>query len=156
MAFLVAECRLEGTVSVVVAHRLSCLMACGISWTRDQIHVSCIGRRILNHRATREVSLQHFWRSKLLVEPTFSVNFVFYRSRKKKKSNWEYRVPISLLSYDYLLCRCWAILCVYTWLLIISYRVCLASVSSENRYYQKAMDLLWMLESRGEASTLWG
>ena len=34
--------------SVVVAHRLSCLVACESSWTRDHTHVSCIGRWILN------------------------------------------------------------------------------------------------------------
>ena len=28
------------------------------SWTRDQIHVPCIGRWILNHWTTREVPLQ--------------------------------------------------------------------------------------------------
>ena len=120
------------------------------SRTRDQTHVPCIGRRILNHWATMEVSLQHLWRPKLLVEPSFSVYFVFYRSRNKKKSDWVYRAPISLLSYEYLLCRCCTILCVYTWLLIISNRVCHASVSSENRYSQKAVDLLllfllWLL-----------
>ena len=34
--------------SVAVAHRLSCLVACESSWTRDHTHVSCIGSWILN------------------------------------------------------------------------------------------------------------
>ena len=44
-----AECRL-----VVVAHRLSCSAARGIFRTRAWTRVPCIGRRILNHCATRE------------------------------------------------------------------------------------------------------
>ena len=41
--------------SVVVAHRLSCSRACGSSQIRDWTHVSCIGRQILYHWATREI-----------------------------------------------------------------------------------------------------
>ena len=36
-----------------MAHRPSCFTACGVF--PDQTHVSCIGRRILYHSATREV-----------------------------------------------------------------------------------------------------
>ena len=46
---------LERMGSVVVVRGLNCPGAGVISWTRDQIHVSCIGRLILNHWATREV-----------------------------------------------------------------------------------------------------
>ena len=41
--------------SVVVAHVLSCSAACGIFQDQDRTRVPCIGRRILNHCATREV-----------------------------------------------------------------------------------------------------
>ena len=37
-----------------MAHGLSCSAACGSSWTRAQTRVPCIGRRILNHCASRE------------------------------------------------------------------------------------------------------
>ena len=43
-----------GMGSVVVAHGLSCSAACGIFQTRARTRVPCIGRRILNHCATRE------------------------------------------------------------------------------------------------------
>ena len=33
----------------------------GSSWARDRTHVPCIGRRILNHCATREVPAIDFW-----------------------------------------------------------------------------------------------
>ena len=52
---------LEHADSVVVLHELSFPASCGIFQTRDQTHVSCIGRRILNHWATREV-LHEFFR----------------------------------------------------------------------------------------------
>ena len=45
---------LESAGSVVVAHGLSCSVACGIFRTRAQTRVPCIGRRVLNHWATRE------------------------------------------------------------------------------------------------------
>ena len=34
----------------------------GSSWTRDQTHIPCIGRWILNHLTTREVSNMEFGR----------------------------------------------------------------------------------------------
>ena len=40
--------------SVIVAHGPSCYAACGISPARARTRVPCIGRRILNHCATRE------------------------------------------------------------------------------------------------------
>ena len=40
---------------VIVVHGLSCSAACGISWTRDQICVPCIGKWILIQCTTREV-----------------------------------------------------------------------------------------------------
>ena len=42
--------------SVVVAHGLSCPMACGVFWTRDRACVPCIGRWILNHWTTKKSS----------------------------------------------------------------------------------------------------
>ena len=55
--------------SVVVAHGLQQLWRMGLfapwhvgsSWTRDRTRVPCIGRRILNHCATREVPLLFLW-----------------------------------------------------------------------------------------------
>ena len=52
---------LEHADSAVVVHELSCPTSCGIFQTRDQTHVSCIGRWILNHWTTREV-LHEFFR----------------------------------------------------------------------------------------------
>ena len=46
--------------SVVVAHGLSCSVACGIFQTRARTRVPCIGRRILNHCATREAPVMDF------------------------------------------------------------------------------------------------
>ena len=44
MASLVAEHGRYGTQAPAVAHGLICSMACGIFWTRDRTHVSCVGR----------------------------------------------------------------------------------------------------------------
>ena len=41
--------------SVVVVHGLSCPRACEIFLARDQTHVPCIGRQIINYWTTREV-----------------------------------------------------------------------------------------------------
>ena len=38
-----------------MANGLSCSAACGIFWTKARTRVPCIGRRIPNHCATREV-----------------------------------------------------------------------------------------------------
>ena len=55
-ALVVAAPRLWGTGSIVVAHGLTCSMACESSQTRDQTRVSCTGRKILYHWATRDSS----------------------------------------------------------------------------------------------------
>ena len=47
----------EAQASVVVAHGLSCSVACGSSRTRARTCVPCTGRRILNHGATREAPI---------------------------------------------------------------------------------------------------
>ena len=47
-------CGLYSAGSVVVEHGLVTPQHVGSSRTRDQTHVPCIGRRILNHCATRE------------------------------------------------------------------------------------------------------
>ena len=44
MASLVAEHGRYGTQAPAVAHGLICSMACGIFWTRDRTHVSCVSR----------------------------------------------------------------------------------------------------------------
>ena len=49
-----ADGRLQSVGSVVVAQGLRCSAYVGSSQIRDQTHVSCIGRQILYHRATRE------------------------------------------------------------------------------------------------------
>ena len=88
VAFLVAEhglggarasaavaCGLESAGSVAAVRRLSCPTVYGISQTRDQTSVPCIGRRILNHWAVREVhvymKVKWKWlsRVRLLVTP---------------------------------------------------------------------------------------
>ena len=46
--------RLWSAGSVVVAHGLSCSAACGIFLDQGSTRVPCIGRRTLNHCATRE------------------------------------------------------------------------------------------------------
>ena len=56
----------------------------GSSWTRARTHVSCIGRRILNHSATREVPEGFFlqrrsslvWDVGLCVQPTVGKLFL--------------------------------------------------------------------------------
>ena len=49
------SCEILCVGSVVVVLRLSCPGTHGIiSLTRDQTHVSCIGRQVLNHWTTRE------------------------------------------------------------------------------------------------------
>ena len=52
---------LWSTDSVAVVHRLNCSKACGIFQTRDGTHVSCIGRQILIHLATRKVLIPPFF-----------------------------------------------------------------------------------------------
>ena len=54
--------------SGVVVHGLSCSMACGILLDRDRTCISCIGKQILIHCATREV-LDH--RTHIIPQRTF-------------------------------------------------------------------------------------
>ena len=56
--------------SVVVTSGFSCFTACGIFPDQDQTCVPCIGRRVLNHRTTREV----------LRKPPFKVRGCFWPS----------------------------------------------------------------------------
>ena len=62
MASLVAEHGLQGSSAsvVVAAQGLSCPVAWGASWTRDQTGVPCIARQILNHWTTREAQHLYF------------------------------------------------------------------------------------------------
>ena len=50
------------TSSVVMVHRLGCSAACEILLNQDQARVSCIGRRILSHSATRLVCVDNVTR----------------------------------------------------------------------------------------------
>ena len=52
---------LQSAGSVVVAHRLVAPRHVGSSQTRARTRVPCIGRRILNHCATREAPFCYFW-----------------------------------------------------------------------------------------------
>ena len=76
--------------SVVVAHGLSCSAAdVGSSQTRARTRVPCIGRRILNHCATRE-ALHNFLKLKQPFNITKAVyvhgrNIRKYRSTKIRK-----------------------------------------------------------------------
>ena len=60
LASLLQNTGCSARASGVVAHGLSCPMACRSSWAKDQSCVPCIGRRILNHWTTREVLGQIF------------------------------------------------------------------------------------------------
>ena len=53
-ASLAAEHGLQSTGSVGVAPGSAALRHVESSWIRDEIHISCIGRWILNHWTTRE------------------------------------------------------------------------------------------------------
>ena len=49
-----AASRLQSSGSIVPAHGPSCATTCGIFWIRDPTYVSCIGRQVLYHWATKE------------------------------------------------------------------------------------------------------
>ena len=51
---------LIAAASLAAKHGLSCSAAFRVSWTRDQTHVPCSGRRILYHSATREALVYTF------------------------------------------------------------------------------------------------
>ena len=53
---VVAAPRPSSTGSVAVAHGLAAAWHVGSSWSRDQTHVSCIGRQIPNHWTTGKSS----------------------------------------------------------------------------------------------------
>ena len=82
---------LELVGSVVVAHGLSGLEACGIFLNQDPTHVACIGRKILNHWAPREVPALLFLctarrhRPRLTSSEAFSpTDWEWGRSRSRK------------------------------------------------------------------------
>ena len=52
---------------IAEAHGLSCPRHVGSSQIRDQTHVSCIGRQILNHWTTREVPNNEFLSLKVIL-----------------------------------------------------------------------------------------
>ena len=54
VSWIVAVPRLESMGSVVVMHKLSCSVACGIFPSQQSNHVACTGRWILYHWATRD------------------------------------------------------------------------------------------------------
>ena len=59
-----SHCRAQAlgcVVSVVVVHRLSCPMTCGIFLDRGLNGVPCIARQIINHWTTREVPQNYFY-----------------------------------------------------------------------------------------------
>ena len=61
-ASVAAAHRPQSTGSVVVANGLNwCMAACGSSWIEDRTRASCLGKRILCHRASREASLLLFF-----------------------------------------------------------------------------------------------
>ena len=60
--------------SIVVAHRLSCPRVRGSFWIRDRTHVSCIGRQIAYHWATRETLTNLIkWKVLVLSPPQFII-----------------------------------------------------------------------------------
>ena len=69
--------------SAVVAHGLSCSVACGSSRTRARTCIPCTGRRILNQCATREVPPTKILISRihhiiLIIYGTLSMSFDFF------------------------------------------------------------------------------
>ena len=74
MGSVVVAPRFQSTGSIVLAHGLSCSMACGTSQIRNQTCVPCITRQILIYCATREVPLPNFFFScaQFLVNVFFS------------------------------------------------------------------------------------
>ena len=64
---------LQSTGSVVVAHRLSCSAACGIFPDQGSNRVPCLGKRILNHCATRDVPKFPFIGSEFLSVGTIDI-----------------------------------------------------------------------------------
>ena len=57
----------------------------GSSWTKDQTHVLCIGRWVLNHWPTREV---HYW-TYLIQSPVYHHKFLMeYRPKWAKNKNF--------------------------------------------------------------------
>ena len=75
--------------SVAAWHGPSASAACGISWTRDWTHVSCLDRQILYHWATREARMLSF-------KPAFLLSsFIFIKRFFKSSSLSAIRVVSS-------------------------------------------------------------
>ena len=70
---VVAAPRLPGTGSIAVVGLLSCSTACGIFPARDRNRVSCNGRRILYHWASREALSLFFFPEKVFFSLHFSM-----------------------------------------------------------------------------------
>ena len=69
------------TGSEVVVHRLSCPRYVGSSWIRDWTHVSCAGRRILYHWATRDAQC--------------SLNIMSFASIRSSQRGWQISPTVS-------------------------------------------------------------
>ena len=86
-----------------MAHGLSCSEACGIFLDQAQTRVPCIGRRILNHCATREAPeflYESLWSTffKYLPSSTSGSTLYLTFTGKKKKNVVQYYVNISFTS----------------------------------------------------------
>ena len=67
VASLAAECMLFSVLAQKLGHMgLVAPQHVESSYTRDQIHVPCIGRRILIHFTTRELPVQYILKSELI------------------------------------------------------------------------------------------
>ena len=73
--------------SVVVAHGLSCSVACGIQ-IRDWTHVPCIGRWTLNHLITREVP--EFFKKNFFYWSIVDYNVVLLNSKSQQSDSYIY------------------------------------------------------------------
>ena len=74
-SLVVVEYRFWSAGTVVLAHRLSCSMACGI--LLDQICVPCIGRQILNHQTTREVLFFFFFKQNRTTLLSYALHTIY-------------------------------------------------------------------------------
>ena len=63
----------------------------GSSWTRDQTHVPCVGRQILNHCATREVPLLIIFKHHFVLKQC-----CFFPGNSIMPFNWGNVTPIKM------------------------------------------------------------
>ena len=73
----------------------------GSSWIRDQTHVPCIGRWILNHCATREVLQMHFKYKDVDISKVKERKITFYTNIIHKKNSMSILISVNIGIKDY-------------------------------------------------------